>query len=181
MIISDEYKKILTFEHSEEQCKIFKWGATAERKIPKILKHALRFNSNNILDYGAGYGGFGINVRKQYGEEYNVIDYEPGRPDVSDKPDPQDFIICIDVLEHVEPECVESVLDDLKRVILKGGFFTISTTEAFKILSDGRNAHLTIQPWDWWLEKIKKRFNVIEQHHNTKFIEVVVVNTEVKN
>jgi hypothetical protein len=29
-----------------------------------------------------------------------------------------------------------------------------------KVLSDGRNAHLTQQPMEWWLPKIWERFDI---------------------
>jgi hypothetical protein len=55
------------------------------------------------------------------------------------------------------------VLDDLKRVTDKYGFFTIHTGPAVKTLPDGRNAHLIQQPFDWWQPKIKERFEIIRQ------------------
>jgi len=72
-------------------------------------------------------------------------------------------VTCIDVLEHIEPELLENVLDDLQRVVDKYGLFTIHTGPAQKILPDGRNAHLIQQPLAWWSEKLIKRFTILKQ------------------
>ena len=71
--------------------------------------------------------------------------------------------MCIDVLEHVEPELIDNVLDDLQRVTSKKGYFTISCRPASKILKDGRNAHILIQPKEWWKKKLEPRFKIIEE------------------
>ena len=73
------------------------------------------------------------------------------------------MVVCIDVLEHIEPECLDDVLDDLQRLVIKYGFFTIHTGPAQKVLPDGRNAHLTQEPLSWWNEKLESRFTMIKQ------------------
>jgi hypothetical protein len=70
------------------------------------------------------------------------------------------MVACIDVLEHIEPACLEEVLDDLMRLTKAVGFFSVHTGPAIKTLSDGRNAHLIQQPPEWWLPKFIERFEV---------------------
>lgn len=70
------------------------------------------------------------------------------------------MVVCIDVLEHIEPDCLEAVLDDLKRVTASFGIFTVATGPAKKVLADGRNAHLIQQDPEWWMMKIFARFVV---------------------
>jgi len=53
-----------------------------------------------------------------------------------------DLVTCIDILEHIEPELLENVLLELKRLHGRLYFFTIHLGPAGKTLSDGRNAHL---------------------------------------
>ena len=38
----------------------------------------------------------------------------------------------------------------------------MSTRLAHRKLPDGRNAHLTVKPIEWWAEKIKERFNILK-------------------
>jgi len=65
------------------------------------------------------------------------------------------------VLEHIEPDLLDNVLDDLKRVTAGKGIFTVHTGEAVKTLPDGRNAHLIQQPPEWWLPGLIERFDLV--------------------
>lgn len=64
------------------------------------------------------------------------------------------------MLEHIEPGLLDNVLDDLRRVTLGVGVFTVHTGAAVKFLPDGRNAHLIQQPPAWWLPKFMDRFEL---------------------
>ena len=64
------------------------------------------------------------------------------------------------MLEHIEPECLDAVLDDLRRVTRKAGLFEVSTVLGGTHLPDGRDAHLIVEPLEWWRPKIEARFRV---------------------
>ena len=53
------------------------------------------------------------------------IDYRPYDPAFPEYGEPRgaDLVCCIDVLEHIEPDLLDNVLDDLARITLKHGFF----------------------------------------------------------
>jgi hypothetical protein len=86
--------------------------------------------------------------------------YDPAIERLSAPPVPAELVVCIDVLEHIEPLCLKAVLDDLVRVTEGIIFMTIHTGPALKVLSDGRNAHLIQKPLSWWLPKIWKRWDI---------------------
>jgi 2-polyprenyl-3-methyl-5-hydroxy-6-metoxy-1,4-benzoquinol methylase len=65
-------------------------------------------------------------------------------------PEPHDIVACTDVLEHIEPDCLDDVLKDIRRCTKKVAFLLIATRPAIKVLADGRNAHLIQQPYTWW-------------------------------
>lgn len=160
-LISEEYKTILQKLHLSG-----KWGNESVKPWMLIIikRHIHKYNISNILDYGSGYPG----LKSVLGEQYNVTEYDQGIESKSKTPKPQEYVVCTDVLEHIEPEYIDNVLDDLKRVITNVGFFTISCKEAKMILPDGRNAHLIQKPKEWWKEKLLKRFNVIEESYIRK-------------
>lgn len=161
-LISEEYKSVLQKDHKPGQ-----WGQTGKQMVVDIMNMAQKAqNKTSMLDYGAGHGSLRKALEQRSPGKYQVTEYEPGRPDVSDAPDPHEFVVCIDVLEHVEPDLVENVLDDLKRVVLEYGYFTISCRPAAKILSDGRNAHLIVEPKEWWKTKLDKRFEILEETYD---------------
>jgi hypothetical protein len=101
-----------------------------------------------------------IAEKKLVEHKFRYIAYEPSDDRYSERPRPCEMVACIDVLEHVEPECLESVLDDLQRLTKRVGLFTVHTEPAKKTLLDGRNAHLTQQGMIWWLPKFMARFEV---------------------
>ena len=85
--------------------------------------------------------------------------YDPAFPDYG-APRPADLVCCIDVLEHIEPDYLGNVLEDLSRITVGHGFFSIHTGPATKRLADGRNAHLIQQPASWWLPRLCLWFEV---------------------
>lgn len=124
-----------------------------------VVKELLeKIDVKSICDYGAGKRGLENNLKKiGYNGEYHP--YDPVFPEYGD-PVSSDLLCCIDVLEHVEIDCLDDVLDDLKNLTRRFGFFCISTRPAKKILSDGRNAHLIQAPISWWMLKICERFEL---------------------
>ena len=91
-----------------------------------------------------------------------TLDYRPYDPAFPDYGEARsaDLLCCIDVLEHIEPPFLDNVLDDLARLTVKVGMFSVHTGPAMKILSDGRNAHLIQQPSSWWLPRLCQRFEI---------------------
>jgi len=73
-----------------------------------------------------------------------------------------DWVLCIDVLEHIEPAYLETVLLDLGGITKRFGFFSIATGPAGKTLPDGRNAHLIQKPSSWWLPRLCEHFEIIQ-------------------
>lgn len=71
------------------------------------------------------------------------------------------MVVCTDVLEHIEPEYLEAVLDDIQRLSKKAAVVVVATREAMKSLPDGRNTHLIVEPYTWWLPKLTDRFNMV--------------------
>jgi hypothetical protein len=77
-------------------------------------------------------------------------------------------------LEHVEPDKLLYVLDDLRRVTRKVGYFVIHTGPSSKNLADGRNAHLIQKDAQWWKAKLKKFFTVAQLFATKPLVHVVV-------
>lgn len=151
-LVSSEYRKILEETHQKGR-----WFDFAGDRAKDIL--ALT-NEKHILDYGAGPGGFKKKADSLFPGVYQIHEYDPGVPEISATPEPAPYVVCVDVLEHIEPDKVDLVLDDLKRVTQKYLYVTIECQKAMILLTDGRNAHLTVQPPEWWIGKLKERFRI---------------------
>lgn len=110
----------------------------------------------SIIDYGAGQGGF---VDLLDVPSLAVRDaYDPAIPELARLPrEAYDFAVCIDVMEHIEPDEVAGVLAHVAR-LSRRAVFIVDTGPARARLPDGRNAHTTIRPAAWWGEEIARAF-----------------------
>lgn len=167
MLISEEYRKEQEQLHENPN-----YGVASVSFAPMVTNLINTLQVNEMLDYGAGKG----RLAKSINPDRRVLIelYDPAMPDYSDDPEPREFVTCIDVLEHIEPDMLDNVLDDLQRVTKKYGFFTIHTGPAVKTLSDGRNAHLTQESYEWWLPKLWSRFKVHQLTHTPHGFYVIV-------
>jgi len=152
LLCSPEYINLLKHEHEKGA-----WGVTAQTLIEDIKKVMQKNTATEVLDYGCGAGGF----KKALNDpSIKVYEYDPGVQGKDTIPKSCEFVICIDVLEHIEPEKLKDVLKDLRRVTKGMGYFTISTIPATRILEDGRNAHLIVEGYDWWIKQLRN-FTII--------------------
>ena len=114
-----------------------------------------RHDVYTLLDYGCGKGHQYLVMRAH--KRWRVLPhcYDPAVPGLDVMP-PGMFggVICTDVLEHVPEEEVVLVLARIFSRAKRFVFLTVCTREAKKKLPDGRNAHLTIRPEDWWRERV---------------------------
>lgn len=173
MLISEDYRQM------QQQLHVGEYGGVQSNTLwPKIAETLAGYGTLDVLDYGAGKGHLGINLLTS-GWPGDYTPYDPSVAEFSESPQPHDFVCCIDVLEHIEPTCLEAVLDDLKRVMQRAGFISVHLIPAKKTLADGRNAHLILKPAGWWKSKLAKRFRIVkdqaldgkaEKHINHLFI-----------
>lgn len=168
-LVSPEYRKVLEAEHAAGP-----WGTMSLQLAPRVAELMALHGAKTVLDYGAGYGNLATSLGN-IAPHVTVIPYEPGRPEWAAIPEPVEFVACIDVLEHVEPELVNNVLDDLRRVTLKTGLFNISLRPARRVLNNGWNAHISLFTAEDWMTRIRSRFNVLELQHNPDPEEITVV------
>ena len=165
--ITEEYRQVLKETHARAGTK--KWGNTGHSIFFKhILDLVERKECTEFLDYGAGWGGVKAKIKEER-PDWTVHEFEPAREDVCAPAEPRDFVVCTDVFEHVEPECLEDFFLDLQRVTNKWGYFTVCMTPAVRILSDGRNAHLIQKPFEWWLIEVGKYFDIRQARHMDRY------------
>jgi len=122
----------------------------------KWAEYIKRFGIDDILDYGCGKR----TLEKALG--FPIHNYDPAIEAFSAMPEPAQMVVCGDVLEHVEPECLDSVLAHLVELTIEYGFFVIGTHKAKRILSDGRNAHILLRSPEWWRNELSQYFDIIE-------------------
>ena len=127
-----------------------------------------QFKPTTVLDYGCGQGALGRSLDRE------IAEYDPAIEGKSTMPAPADLVICTDVLEHIEPDLLDNVLDHLRDLTKSALFAVICTRPAKKFLADGRNAHLIVEPWEFWKQKLSERFTLMETKIHHKEIEVIL-------
>ena len=136
------------------------YGVASTYYAPLVAEVIRQHEVRELLDYGAGKGRLGEELEWLVPWPLQIRHYEPAVAAWSARPGPCGFVACIDVLEHIEPELLPNVLDDLARVTGELAIFTVHTGPAVKVLPDGRNAHLIQRPARWWLPKFLDRFEL---------------------
>lgn len=153
---------MISSAYRQEQQKLHEnpdYGVASVSFAPIITQLINTLGVTEILDYGCGKARLAKSIKPNH--EVTVNLYDPGVIEYSATPDSAQMVCCIDVLEHIEPEHLDAVLDDLQRCVEFFGVFSIHTGPAIKTLSDGRNAHLIQQPAKWWLPKLLSRFDLM--------------------
>lgn len=130
------------------------YGIGGWKRAKEVMHLAIELDAKTILDYGCGQG----KLRQQC--TLPIREYDPAIPGKDSLPKPADLVVCSDVLEHVEPECLDAVLEHLEALTLKACYAVVHLTPAKKTLPDGRNAHLIQQDDSWWEKKLAAHFVV---------------------
>lgn len=150
-VITKEYRELNSQLHKDN----VHYGMSGGRNAYLVMQLALELNTMDILDYGCGKSKLAHNL------PFKIKQYDPAIPKYADPVlGARDIVVCTDVLEHIEPNCLDDVLKHLSLLVKKVGYFTVATRPAKKTLADGRNAHLIVQPMHWWLQKLFKFFDI---------------------
>lgn len=158
MLISEPYRAQQRDLHAEGN-----YGVASAAYAPLVARLIDQYRPRDVLDYGAGSRLTllrTISERRLCRERFDYRPYDPAVERYAQAPEPADMVVCIDVLEHIEPDCLDAVLNDLKRLTRRLGLFTVHCGPALKVLPDGRNAHLIQEPPEWWLPRITDRFTL---------------------
>jgi hypothetical protein len=131
------------------------YGAIGHRHADSVRGIAQVYGIKSLLDYGCGKQTLLETLRLPWARGY-----DPCVPGLDGEPQPADLVVCTDTLEHVEPECIEAVLDHIKSLARRLVFVNISLRAAKKTLPDGRNTHLIIQPSAWWMWRLLARWEL---------------------
>jgi hypothetical protein len=166
-LISPEYRELNRRLHVDN----LTYGVGGGKHAPTVLKLAEIIAKSqkfvSILDYGCGKGYLAKAL------PFPIAEYDPSVPGKEESPRPADLVCCLDVLEHVEPDKLEFVLEDLRRCTLKYAFLVIHTGPSGKVLADGRNTHLIQKGAKWWAKQLSKYFWVNNDSIITKSLPLI--------
>ena len=120
MLISPEYLELnqqMHFQYPE-------WGNSSWQYAGVVTALCALYETRDVLDYGCGIG------RLQDELKFTIQQYDPAMPQRAARPVPADIIFCGDVMEHIEPDCLDAVLDHIARLTKRAAFITVTTVPA---------------------------------------------------
>lgn len=163
----DKYRLMWGSEVYREHCPALLWMVDILQSLkPKGM----------VIDFGCGTGRASIELAKVGCEPY-LIDFAGNCRDEAamqlpflewDLAEPMpvsaEYGVCCDVMEHIPPEQVETVVQNILNSA-RNVFFSISTIhdQGGKLI--GEELHLTVQPHEWWVEMLS-RHGTIEKEWN---------------
>lgn len=166
---AEKYRRMWEFDS-------YRKYAPGEHVVNDFLKQARPKQGDTVIDFGAGTGRGALMISLLSGVDVTMVDFASNclDKDVRDmlpaqshafrfveadlrKPIPVSakYGFCTDVMEHIPPEDVDAVLDN----ILKSAqhvFFQISLVDDACGEMIGEKLHLTVKPYTWWIDKFHK-------------------------
>jgi hypothetical protein len=153
--ISDEYLRMQQELHKNPN-----YGVASLYFAPFVADVIRQTGVRSVSDYGAGKKNLLKGLAQAGVSVAEYLPYDPAFPEYG-PPRPADLVCCIDVLEHIEPERLDSVLRELHSITVGLGFFSVHMGPAAKVLADGRKAHLIQKPSSWWLHRLVAYFDIL--------------------
>lgn len=151
MLITPAHKSLYALHYQNKPSKL-----VPNSHLDQVVRFANEIDAHSIVDYGCGgyasIDGFC---------SLSVHNYDPAIPAFSALPPTADLVVCLDVLEHVEPDCVDEVISHIRDLAIKGIYLTVSCSPSTKTLPDGSPWHCFVKDYEYWEEKFID-FDVLE-------------------
>ncbi len=151
-VISKAYRALQAELHARPKG----YGGKGDKWAPAVSELVGRFQAMSVLDYGCGQGSLKKALQPLCDPRVHIREYDPAIPGKNGWPGFADLVTCTDVIEHIEPDRLDFVLTHLRTLARKAVFAVIATRPSNKTMADGRNAHLTVEQDDWWMDRLQK-------------------------
>lgn len=142
----------------------YRQDSPAERIVDEILEKLKP--TGKIIDFGCGTGRAARAISDR-GYDVHLVDFASNCRDqvASDLPFTEldltepiplraDYGYCVDVMEHIEPKNVHTVIKNIM-ASSNNVFFQISTINDRCGLTIGKELHLTVKSTKWWVDLFK--------------------------
>jgi len=142
-------------------------GRSLLPQVHRIKRLIELTGADTILDYGSGKGlqyeprlveddrGGQWPGILDYWDVEEVVCYDPCHAPYSKLPtEVFDGVIATDVLEHCPEEDMSWIIEEIFGYARKFVFANIACYPALAVLPNGENAHCTIKPVQWWIDRM---------------------------
>lgn len=152
----EKYEKVWTFPKYRD------WSPGESLVCDAVMSLNMK-PGESVIDYGCGTGR-ALKLFQEMDIKVTGIDHaanclETDVPFIQsclwDLPDIEsDYAFCTDVMEHIPEEKVSDVLNGIKERCRAAYFQICLTKDGFGPLILGEPLHLTVQPVEWWAQKM---------------------------
>lgn len=159
----------------------YRQTSPGQKVVIDFLQQAQPRPGAHVIDIGCGTGRAGLAMHTLGNLKVTLLDFasnavdkeilEAGemdfiQHDITKKfPLVTEYGFCSDVLEHIAPELVNEVLNNAL-LACKHLYIQIATVDEIHQHAVGHPLHLTIRPYEWWLERFVERGCLI--HYSKK-------------
>jgi len=149
MLITPEYLEQQRIMHARPRG----YGGGGSRWADQVAALAESLGQvDAILDYGCGQNTLAPVLMSK---GFRIRSYDPAVRAFDAEQLRSDLVVCTDVLEHVEEQCVDAFLEHLAQLCRRRLFVVIGLKPTDKTLPDGRQAHITLRPPHVWRQAIE--------------------------
>lgn len=149
MRFTQQYEQLQRELHSRGD-----YGVSGHKHADRVRGLCESLKTRDVLDYGCGQNTLAKAL------PFPIRSYDPFIQEFSKEPEPADIVVCSDMWEHIEPDCLNEVLMHIHSKCNRCLFVDVATRPARKMLADGRNAHLIQESATWWLVRAEPLFEV---------------------
>ena len=153
---------LIDIEYQQQLAQLHQSGKfdNGYRSYALVSDFITQYQPTSLLDFGCGQGGL-IRAIKEHHPDIFCHGYDPGNEQFQQLLDrTYDAVISTDAIEHIEPDHLIETLKVIDSRIQRCGFFRIACYPAKKHLPDGRNAHLIVEPPEWWRDTLMSNMNL---------------------
>lgn len=155
-LISRSYVDAQKYLHAQPKG----YGQRGRKWAEAVQNILVAYDAWSVLDYGCGTGSLMQALAVRGVNESRMREYDPAILGKDERPVFADCVVCTDVMEHVEPDKVQNVAKHLAQLTRKVCFVVVSLVETAKILPDGRQAHISLHPVEFWQELFGRFFTI---------------------
>ena len=174
LLISNDYRS--QNQQCHEQDKGF--GSNGRRWAPLVVERTKEFRNTigtcRVLDYGCGQNLLWRELATNHQEAFDKIEfasYDPAVPKYSTMPRGMfDYVICTDLLEHVEPNLLDNVIEHVIKFAQFGIFFNMPYRLGNRVLPDGSPCHKTVKDAIWWMAQIHNKLTAYRRNWKMNLI-----------
>ncbi len=153
-LFTPEYQVKMQEQHREQP----NWASGPAVALPDIYDFLRKYDCDLITDYGCGKGELARVVSVPI---YRWQQYDPFVEQFSREPVVMPYLVCVDVLEHIEPDCLDAVLQHIASITDVVALLVVANEPAKANFPDGTNLHLIVEDYAWWHAKLAQYFTIV--------------------